>query len=1380
MSDPTPDGSQFKNGNDIHFDYNEKSEVRKDNGDVDHQSLEESQQNLNQTSSSNKKKKKKKNKNKSKSIASPSDVHATLSNPDADYPTSRVIKQAPNGDVIVESLDEESNHSNNETPHPSSSANIWDNASIEEQENLKAFWESLGEPEKMELVKIDKKSIMEIFKNEAGAANNLSNHHLNSGKLNHNNNNQSNNNSNYCTCSYCGRKSSIIEDELENIYDNHFDDIIDFIHEVRDINDLNALPGLLFGGFHMLEEEHRLMKRQQRELNQLRHKHQYQRAQARAHEGQHQHSINHSSSDNHNHNHEHNHENCGGHDHHIEDYKKDLDFITDAREPDDLDSFIEKIKEIEEDEEEQEEYLQQCEDHEDHLDDENRSEKLLDQDLHKTLTDPTSASSSDKNYSDMLETQQTFDKCIEALKKLDIDKATLNPKNQSNSDISYEDHVDMLQKARFFSAHMRNLTKADKTEIEGVMTFVRNMTKLFSNGGGNFASEANLNGNLNEGSIEGLSTFAEEFMKTEGNSFIDMMESLSDSRTAREDLLREDPNLEEVYSQVPQQISKPTLNQLLEHNEVIEKNLADTITQKGGDEDHVQEEFLDEDGYDDDEYEEEEDDEEGYEDDDAEDDDDEEEESDSIDEEDAELDNEDEEHEVSDTESEISEEEKMQEIRRLFLIQVIKLFQERLKNSYKEKLSKDRTKKLIEELEAEENAKKEREDKKLKQKEKAKEKKRLQQLAKEEERKKKEEEARAKEEEIKRKQEELKADQKRRKDEARLKREEEKRKRIEELKRKEIENQKRLEAQRKKEEEAKKLKEERKKKLEEERKKKEEEKKQKELLKRQREEENERLKKIKEDEILATKLLGEKKQDELEARAEIEAQAFKQQEISRYPHIDEQRLKSSPTKNHILDQLYQAKPRSMSSTSNMTAPLSNQSSLNEPSIIPPSFPYQDLNGNILNNHSNSNFQSVLSPQSSKSLPFGGFNEMPTGFAQQQSQPHQSSHPQQISPWGSSTVLSNPPLLSPLHQQQTQQQSQISQSLQSQVGPPPLQPHFNTGFSPFGNTQSNGFANNTGNLLPNTTPGTFNDPFNSSTVPISASAANGNSVWNSTINTKNNSIWGKNSSFSNGSSSSLWNSSASGIPTHLPTTTSMPGGIIAANESIINRNSESSIVTSPNIDNEIINDVNLIQSAIYESFKLLETSNQLQFGVAPNLTLFQMTKNLLGNNNLTIHQFLNSCHNNNGSIYQFDFIYDDLGTITHIKASSLQNQSQPQSQSQTQPSSQPQPLAQLGLSRTSSFVNNFENLSSTSTKPSPPGLILSNNGNNSSNNVNTNRSIGNGDSLLASIPDLQSQSQVQTQSQTQPQTQSQSQTQSQPQPQPQTTTPFNNGLRGLWN
>ena len=43
---------------------------------------------------------------------------------------------------------------------------IWDSASIEEQQRLKEFWESLDESKKLDLVKIDKDSIMRMFKNE--------------------------------------------------------------------------------------------------------------------------------------------------------------------------------------------------------------------------------------------------------------------------------------------------------------------------------------------------------------------------------------------------------------------------------------------------------------------------------------------------------------------------------------------------------------------------------------------------------------------------------------------------------------------------------------------------------------------------------------------------------------------------------------------------------------------------------------------------------------------------------------------------------------------------------------------------------------------------------------------------------------------------------------------------------------------------------------------------------------------------------------------------------------------------------------------------------------------------------------------------------------
>ena len=170
------------------------------------------------------KKKKKKSKNKHK--GSPN-VEATLNDPDVEYPTSRVIKQTPNGDVIIESLDEPSDaHTKSVT------ANIWDNATLEEQENLKAFWESLDEAQKIELVKIDKKSIMDIFKNESKTVNTLNNHQNNSntqggltstsgGALNGSSTNVNIPGARlrihqmaHVLVLYCGRKNNFIEDRI--------------------------------------------------------------------------------------------------------------------------------------------------------------------------------------------------------------------------------------------------------------------------------------------------------------------------------------------------------------------------------------------------------------------------------------------------------------------------------------------------------------------------------------------------------------------------------------------------------------------------------------------------------------------------------------------------------------------------------------------------------------------------------------------------------------------------------------------------------------------------------------------------------------------------------------------------------------------------------------------------------------------------------------------------------------------------------------------------------------------------------------------------------------------------------------------------------------
>lgn len=142
---------------------------------------------------------------------------------------------------------------------------------------------------------------------------------------------------------------------------------------------------------------------------------------------------------------------------------------------------------------------------------------------------------------------------------------------------------------------------------------------------------------------------------------------------------------------------------------------------------------------------------------------------------------------------ELAHQERMEEIRGFFMVQAMQVIKQRFRESYLKKISEDRTQQFIQELEAEESAKKEKELKKLKQKEKQKEKKRLQQLAKEEERKRKEEEEQMRAAEIAKKQEVLRAEQLRKKEELRLKKEETKRKRIEELKKKEEETKRREE-----------------------------------------------------------------------------------------------------------------------------------------------------------------------------------------------------------------------------------------------------------------------------------------------------------------------------------------------------------------------------------------------------------------------------------------------------------------------------------------------------------------------------------------------------------------------------------------------------------
>lgn len=1311
--------TKFKLGDNIHFEISSSSPSNQPKLGI---SQDQSKQRLvsnNQESASSVSKRKKKKNKKNKSKLAASTIHAHLNNPGDDYPTSRVIKQAPNGDVIVESLDGEeeeddqddddeddennaeclgnnSHHHHHHHHHhhshgrhhsdkrnddceyssngtscntrknsSSSNTNLWDSASIEEQERLKEFWESLGESKKLELVRIDKDSIMKMFKSETRQhlQQLLSQNNGTSSGLGSNNNGSNGNN--FCTCKYCGRRNNIIEEELENIYDNHFDDIIDFIHDVRDINDLNALPGLLFGGFHMLEEERRLQRRQ------LKFKEKWDQAQSQQH----------------NHHHSNNHQlppptqqQAKLHSLNPTQVQNDIkvNFIQDQMEK--FKNHIEKLTSASDQQNGEPSSNKSTEVHLRTSFDENDLKNSNESQLFNKLLDP---------------------KLFEALESMDLDKmkeiSKLDPEN-SNS-------IHILEKATSLREIVRDLNNVDKANLQKGISYVSNMGKFFSNiaaiNARNGVEGSVIGNRLDDQISKGLSTFAEDLLKNDGNSFIGMMEALSESRTAREELLKESPNATIhntllKYAWVDEddkvEIEVHTCDNPHHHHHHHTPRFEEFE-----DDEEEEVEDADEEEEDDDEEDEDEDDEEDYED----------------EEEDEEDYDDDEDEDASDTESEISEEEKMQEIRRLFLIQVIKLFQERLKNAYKEKLSQDRTQKLIEELEAEENAKKEREMKKLKQKEKAKEKKRLQQLAKEEERKKKELELKAKEEEQRLQKEKLKAEQKKRKEEQKLKREEEKKKRMEELKRKEEEHKKKVEAQQKREEEAKRLKEERRKKAEEERKQKEEEKKQKEMLKKQKEEEKrqkELLKKKKEEEEARLKSEQQEKEEE-EKQKRLQAQDHDDDDIVR--QIESERYKFSTGNNPhdslvngnpLLNHLYQAATTSMPTTPTsdgfptLTAlqsvpPLIGQHPLQQqPQQVPLSLPQgQNLQQSIVPPPSSSTHQPPISQQYQYSSEFIS-NTFQNG-SNLLKQPSIMNSPQTVSinllnngssntvtnglnggsgnatitagntlsPWSSKsrlnslTALTQQPFSTTTGSQFVSSNPQSSTLPSSTVAGGVGSAQSSTNFSPF-----NAFA----------------DPLNTDTFISTPVSGNSNNIWMNSGNGKTTNL-GTTGSRSN----SIW--SNPNEPSLISTNTANGSGLW--NNS--NNNNGNTTTNSSEVD--------LIQSTTFNCFQILQNSGQVEFGFAPLVNLFQNVKTILNMPNLSINQFISCCTSFNAtSIYQFNLKYDEFGAVTHVNVvlNGL-------------PRASPPPVS--GQQVNGGGLSSFANTSS------PPGLFSDQNGVNSS-------------------------------------------------------------------
>ncbi len=146
----------------------------------------------------------------------------------------------------------------------------------------------------------------------------------------------------------------------------------------------------------------------------------------------------------------------------------------------------------------------------------------------------------------------------------------------------------------------------------------------------------------------------------------------------------------------------------------------------------------------------------------------------------------------------MTEEQRMEEGRRMFQIFAARMFEQRVLTAYREKVAQERQKKLLEELEEETRQDVEREQKRAKEAQKKKDKKRLQKLAKDEERARKEAE-KAAEEAAQRAIEEKKAEEQRlKREEQRKKKEAERKAQEEERLRKEAEKQKRLQEEREK------------------------------------------------------------------------------------------------------------------------------------------------------------------------------------------------------------------------------------------------------------------------------------------------------------------------------------------------------------------------------------------------------------------------------------------------------------------------------------------------------------------------------------------------------------------------------------------------------
>lgn len=1133
------DATQYKNGTNVQFDYshepNNHSILNIDPGSA--------------SSASKKKKKKKKKKSKSanddphteeqhpteESMFSIDD--ARIHDPEADYPTSRVIKVGPSGDLVVESLDDEYPQAE-EAPAP----NYPDQQSRElldfslfhfHSDDEREFWANLPDEDKRDILRVDKEHLMENLRNLRRNNPNKSMPFNQYGTGDHHT--QDND---QCSCAYCGRNSRYIEDEIAIAYSQHLDVIANYLESCmnaraefpRNISEPRFYPGISY------------------------------------------------------------------HDQHPMDLSAEgaSPSIPATSHPENV---LAPYPPVSYEEISTQEAPEPYHDEEAENDHPNADEKLL------------------MN----LEPQEMLDILGKAKKVLEL----INPSTIQEL-VKYEllkrkikPEAAIDESAKNLTEIFANIKKDDANGLAKAVEFIRCCSRLYKESNDQFNDV-----------LQFLSNFADLIMKNDGKSFVDMLESLTDARNARMNLV--DSKIQQIQEGGSDTAQEQVLQSPLNLTDTAENEMDFPVPESelayntNHEEDyHGQYDGEEHEGHEDgheyvcdhecshgqecdhechhDEYDQDDD----------------------LDDDDSHQG-----YDDGDLDDEEAQRGRSQEIRGFVMIQAVNMIRERFMEAYERKLSEDRTQKFIAELEAEENAKKEREAKKLKAKEKQKEKKRLQQLAKEEEKKRKEAEESARKEEAERKQEAIRAMQLKKKEEARLKREEEKRKRIEALQKKELEQQQAADRKRKQQED---LKRENEKKQEEKR-----------ALERKKLAEKKQEQKLSDEKRLKEKRLGEARLEEKrleEKRAEERRQEERKAELRNL----EQRRTST---------------RDVGDT-NSAAPLLSQAPMGNDNI------------NETEDFLNKQQQELLEKANSLSLDSNNplmpldelkmHSEVPTASPPRNHLLEQlyRAKPQSLS----STTASTP----------HGKAAELNHFGLPEQAPQYVSPNKSSEFNP----QLDGFRamewRNSNSAFPNHqsqqgmsgNQNTQFSPFNSHAVldqlqqPPSVDVFVGSSIGSNTrpsVQQSNSFLWSNNASRNN----SIWNPSNAETPHGIWNNNTTPQPL---NNGMLPVGPRFSLS-----DQKPMVDAEAIQKAAFDAYTLMLANNQLSFDLAPVNNMFQVVKGLSGNSTMGMSEFLNTLKV--PGRYHFDLVHDDRGNATHIKVT--------QNHANGSHSQVPAPMGQQGM------------------------------------------------------------------------------------------------------